>query len=154
MAIITPCMLGVIIACPGSRNHVKHNNRSLGQTERGRPLCYVLCNKANRSQGMLDITHQSMHWLEWHTVTVRDTVSSVQWHIAQSSQGYCVNSRQPCDSCVRQPTVQGNTDNYGSTDMVFIGLIRLRLLIYRYLEPIYIYSKNNNISLNKYNLLK
>lgn len=29
MAIIIPCMLGVIIACPGSRNHVKQNNRSL-----------------------------------------------------------------------------------------------------------------------------
>lgn len=42
MAIIIPCMLGVIIACPGSRNHVKHNNRSLWQTEQGRPLCYAL----------------------------------------------------------------------------------------------------------------
>lgn len=29
MAIIIPCMLGVIIAWPGSRNHVKQNNRSL-----------------------------------------------------------------------------------------------------------------------------
>lgn len=30
MAIITPCILGVIIVCPGSRNHIKKQNSTTG----------------------------------------------------------------------------------------------------------------------------
>lgn len=108
MAIIIPCMLGVIIACPGSRNHVKHNNRFSWRTERGPPA--MLCalrryNKAYRSQGMLDITRQSMHWLEWHDCEGGGGHSqSVQFSgtMRNPHKDNVWKPRRPCDSCVWQ----------------------------------------------------
>lgn len=115
--------------------------------EGGRPLCYVLYNKAYHSQGMLDITLQSMHWLERHYCEVHSQFSGTL-----RSQSHYVNSRQQCDSCVFQGT-DWKTDNQGSTDMVFTGLILISVSNNQgdqYLEPIYICSKNKNLNLTKF----
>lgn len=56
MAIIIPCMLGVIIICPGSRNHVKQNNKSLWRTK---VSYYVMCSDGLNTPHSRHARHQS-----------------------------------------------------------------------------------------------
>lgn len=90
IAIIIPCMFGVIIACPGSRNHVKHNSSFWWRTERGQQLCYRTC-QAPELHALIRVRQQS---------GIQSDTSMTKCLILKRIM--CENPRQPPDSCLWQ----------------------------------------------------